>query len=63
MRLKTGVEMEALGAALTIYDMAKSVDRDDYCRHIPGKQKRQGAAGWVKRFDNPIPLPLDKTLP
>jgi cyclic pyranopterin phosphate synthase len=49
---KTGVEMEALTAvsvaALTIYDMAKAVDRGMQIRDIRVVEKRGGKSGhWV----------------
>ncbi len=46
---KTGVEMEALTAvsvaALTIYDMAKAVDREMVIEHIHLAEKRGGKSG------------------
>jgi cyclic pyranopterin monophosphate synthase len=52
-RGQTGVEMEALtavsGAALTIYDMVKAVDRGMVIEHIALKEKQGGASGhWVR---------------
>lgn len=50
---KTGVEMEALTAAtvalLTIYDMAKSVDRDMEITGVRLVEKRGGKSGDWKR--------------
>lgn len=50
---KTGVEMEALTAtsvsALTIYDMAKSIDRGMVIRDIMLLEKRGGKSGVYKR--------------
>jgi len=49
---KTGVEMEALTAvsvaALTIYDMAKAVQRDMRIEHIRLVEKRGGASGDIQ---------------
>jgi len=46
---KTGVEMEALTAvsiaALTIYDMAKAVDREMHIQNIRLLEKRGGKSG------------------
>jgi len=50
---KTGVEMEVLTAAtvalLTIYDMAKSVERDMEISHVRLVEKRGGNSGDWKR--------------
>jgi cyclic pyranopterin phosphate synthase len=50
---KTGVEMEALtavaAAALTIYDMCKSVDREMVISEILLFEKRGGKSGTFKR--------------
>ncbi len=50
---KTGVEMEALTAvsiaALTIYDMCKSVDRAMTIEHIRVEEKSGGASGHFQR--------------
>jgi cyclic pyranopterin phosphate synthase len=50
---KTGVEMEALTAAsvalLTLYDMAKSVDRDMEITGVRLVEKRGGKSGDWKR--------------
>ena len=50
---RTGVEMEALTAAsvaaLTIYDMAKAVDRGMYISEIQLLEKRGGKSGsWTR---------------
>jgi len=50
---QTGVEMEALtavsGAALTIYDMVKAVDRGMTIERIGLQEKVGGASGhWVR---------------
>jgi cyclic pyranopterin phosphate synthase len=52
-RGQTGVEMEALtavsGAALTIYDMVKAVDRGMVIERIALQEKEGGASGhWVR---------------
>ncbi len=52
-RGQTGVEMEALtavsGAALTIYDMVKAVDRGMTIERIALQEKAGGASGhWVR---------------
>lgn len=52
-RGQTGVEMEALtavtGAALTIYDMVKAVDRGMTIERIALQEKEGGASGrWVR---------------
>lgn len=50
---KTGVEMEALAAvstaALTIYDMCKSVDRSMVIEHIQLEEKSGGRSGHYVR--------------
>jgi cyclic pyranopterin monophosphate synthase len=51
---KTGVEMEALtavlGAALTVYDMAKAVDRGMQIQQVRLLEKHGGKSGaWVAR--------------
>lgn len=52
---KTGVEMEALvavsTAALTVYDMCKSVDRDMTIERIRLEQKSGGRSGTFHRQD------------
>lgn len=52
---QTGVEMEAMTAAgvaaLTIYDMAKSVDRWMVIEEVMLLQKSGGKSGTVKRFN------------
>lgn len=52
---KTGVEMEALTAAsvtcLTIYDMAKAVDRDMTITGVRLKEKTGGKSGDYRRGD------------
>ncbi|MBI3742037.1 MAG: cyclic pyranopterin monophosphate synthase MoaC, partial [Chloroflexi bacterium] len=49
---KTGVEMEALvavtTAALTIYDMAKAVDRAMHIENVRLVEKRGGKSGEIK---------------
>ncbi len=50
---RTGVEMEALTAVtvalLTVYDMAKAVDRDMILTHVMLREKRGGTSGdYVK---------------
>lgn len=49
---KTGVEMEALTAvsvaALTVYDMAKAVEKTMLIRNIRLVEKRGGQSGEVK---------------
>ncbi len=53
---QTGVEMEALTAvsiaALTIYDMAKAVDRGMIIDHVRLLEKRGGKSGEWRRGDN-----------
>ncbi len=56
---KTGVEMEALTAvsiaALTIYDMCKSVDRDIIVSDIQLLEKTGGKSGHYRRqMDEPV---------
>jgi len=50
---KTGVEMEALTSAavtsLTIYDMAKGIDKDIIIKNIMLLEKRGGKSGTYKR--------------
>ncbi len=50
---KTGAEMEALvavsAAALTIYDMCKSVDKDMLISEITLREKRGGKSGIYRR--------------
>jgi cyclic pyranopterin phosphate synthase len=52
---KTGVEMEALTAvsiaALTVYDMCKSVDRDMRITEVQLEEKSGGKSGTYKRKD------------
>jgi len=52
-RAKTGVEMEAMVAcslaALTIYDMCKSIDRGAVIEEIKLMEKRGGKSGHYKR--------------
>jgi cyclic pyranopterin monophosphate synthase len=54
-RGRTGVEMEALTAAtvalLTIYDMAKAIDRDMEIKTVRLLQKRGGKSGDWERGD------------
>jgi len=49
---KTGVEMEALTAAsvalLTIYDMAKAIDRAMEISGVRLTEKRGGKSGWTR---------------
>jgi cyclic pyranopterin phosphate synthase len=50
---RTGVEMEALtavaGAALTVYDMVKAVDRDVIITDIKLIEKSGGRSGtWIR---------------
>jgi len=59
---KTGVEMEALTAAsvagLTIYDMAKAVDRGMILGEVLLLEKAGGRSGhWVRPPDGPAPQP------
>ncbi|MDO9574198.1 MAG: cyclic pyranopterin monophosphate synthase MoaC [Candidatus Contubernalis sp.] len=53
---KTGVEMEALtavsAAALTIYDMCKSVDKDMEIKEIYLVEKTGGKSGHYRRNNN-----------
>jgi cyclic pyranopterin phosphate synthase len=55
---KTGVEMEALTAvsiaALTIYDMAKAVEKTMRIQNIRLVLKKGGASGNVINFENPL---------
>ena len=51
---QTGVEMEALTAcsiaALTLYDMAKAIDRGMEIQHIRLEEKKGGKSGhWIRR--------------
>jgi len=52
---KTGVEMEALSAvsiaALTVYDMCKSVDRWMKIESIELLEKQGGKSGHIRRED------------
>jgi cyclic pyranopterin phosphate synthase len=52
---RTGVEMEALTAvsvaALTIYDMCKSIDRSMTIEHIRLEEKSGGRSGTFRRSD------------
>lgn len=54
---RTGVEMEALTAAsvaaLTVYDMCKSVDRDMVIERIRLEEKSGGQSGHYRRADSP----------
>ena len=56
---KTGVEMEALTATtvalLTIYDMAKSVEREMEISRVRLVEKRGGKSGHWRREENPSP--------
>jgi len=56
---KTGVEMEALTAAtvalLTIYDMAKSADREMEISNVRLVEKRGGKSGHWKRGEGASP--------
>ncbi len=53
IRSKTGVEMEAMAAcsiaALTIYDMCKSIDRAAVIEEVKLMEKRGGESGRYKR--------------
>jgi cyclic pyranopterin phosphate synthase len=53
-RSKTGVEMEAMTAcsiaALTIYDMCKSIDRGAVIEEIKLLEKKGGKSGHYKRY-------------
>lgn len=55
---KTGVEMEAMtaaaAAALTIYDMAKAIDRWMVIEEVMLLQKSGGKSGHVKRFGQDV---------
>jgi cyclic pyranopterin phosphate synthase len=56
---KTGVEMEALTAvsvaALTVYDMCKSVDRGMVIGRIQLEEKSGGRSGhWQREADDPV---------
>jgi cyclic pyranopterin monophosphate synthase len=57
---KTGVEMEALTAvsiaALTIYDMAKAVEKTMRIQNIRLVQKKGGASGDVNNFENQLDM-------
>ena len=50
---QTGVEMEALtavaGAALTVYDMVKAVDKGMVIEHVRLEEKRGGRSGHYRR--------------
>lgn len=52
---RTGVEMEALTAvsvaALTVYDMCKSVDRSMTIEHVRLEEKSGGKSGTFRRAD------------
>lgn len=54
---RTGVEMEALiavsVAALTVYDMAKAVDREMTVEQVRLEQKGGGKSGDFRRDDDP----------
>ena len=56
---RTGVEMEALTAvsvaALTVYDMAKAVDRGMKVEQIRLESKAGGKSGDFRHPDNPAP--------
>lgn len=56
---KTGVEMEALTATtvalLTIYDMAKSVEREMEISRVRLVEKRGGKSGHWRREEGPAP--------
>lgn len=58
---KTGVEMEALTALsvalLTVYDMAKAMDRSMVIGDISLAEKAGGASGGYARLDGPPALP------
>ena len=60
-KARTGVEMEALTAAsvaaLTIYDMCKSVDRAMSIEAIRLEEKQGGKSGHYRRID---PTKADK---
>ena len=55
---RTGVEMEALTAvsvaALTVYDMAKAVDRGMTIEHIRLEKKTGGKSGDFRHPDSPV---------
>ncbi len=55
---KTGVEMEALtavsAAALTIYDMAKAIDREMLITSVGLLEKRGGKSGHWRRGEPPV---------
>lgn len=68
LRGKTGVEMEALTAvsvaALTIYDMAKAVDREMQITDIRLAHKSGGRSGTydaVEKFNTNIPKNIHET--
>ena len=54
---QTGVEMEALtavcGAALTIYDMCKSIDREMVIGNVKLLEKKGGRSGSYRRKERP----------
>lgn len=56
---RTGVEMEALTsvsvAALTVYDMCKSIDREMVVRNICLERKTGGKSGDFERTPDPTP--------
>lgn len=56
---RTGVEMEAMtavaGAALTLYDMVKAVDRDAVIEEIGLEYKSGGKSGVFQRGNRPDP--------
>lgn len=58
---RTGVEMEALTAAavaaLTVYDMAKALQRDIVIEHIRLLEKEGGRSGTYGAADAPVPEP------
>jgi cyclic pyranopterin monophosphate synthase len=59
---RTGVEMEALMAvsvaALTVYDMCKSVDREMTIGPIQLEEKTGGRRGVFRRMETPpVPAP------
>lgn len=60
---RTGVEMEALTAvtvaALTVYDMAKAVDRGMTIESVRLEEKTGGASGHFRHPDGPAHSPAD----
>ncbi len=60
---RTGVEMEALTAcsiaALTIYDMCKSIDKDMQIGEVALWEKTGGRSGTYRRSAEPLAPPVD----